>query len=63
MATKSIITGLVLIVLGVVVTVASDSSSYFVNSTFVRWSLYFWVTAGHLDLNHHFMHGAAMFPC
>ena len=63
MATKSIVTGLVLIVLGVVVTAASDSNSAtslipaFVGAVFVILGV-----AGRRkpDLNHHFMHGTAM---
>ena len=63
MATKSIITRLVLIVLGIVVTAASDSNSVtslipaFVGLVYTILGI-----AGKQkpELNHHFMHGAAM---
>ena len=62
MAGKSIATGLLLIVLGVIATIASDSSSVtslipaFVGAVFLLLGI-----AGNQkpELNHHFMHGAA----
>ena len=63
MASKSIATGSILIVLGVVVTIASDSNSVtslipaFVGAAFLLLGI-----AGNQkpDLNHHFMHGSAV---
>jgi len=63
MASKSVITGVVLIILGVVVTIAADSNSAtslipaFVGVVFLLLGI-----AGKQkpELNHHFMHGAAM---
>ncbi|MBJ45910.1 MAG: hypothetical protein ACPHKY_06440 [Acidimicrobiales bacterium] len=62
MSKKSIIVGIVLAVLGVVVTIVSDSSSAtslipaFIGVVFMGLGV-----GGNLkpDLNHHFMHGAA----
>ncbi|MEE2682923.1 MAG: hypothetical protein VYD77_03215 [Actinomycetota bacterium] len=62
MSDKSVITGLILVVLGVVVTIASDSNSAtsmipaFVGAVFFVLGI-----AGKKkpDLNHHFMHVAA----
>ena len=62
MSKKSITTGIVLIVLGVVVTIVSDSGSAtslipaFIGIVFIGLGI-----AGNLKpgLNHHFMHGAA----
>ena len=62
MSKRSITTGVVLIVLGVVVTIVSDSGSAtslipaFIGAVFMGLGV-----GGNLkpDLNHHFMHGAA----
>ena len=63
MASKSIATGSILIVLGVVVTIVSDSNSVtslipaFVGAAFLLLGI-----AGNQkpELNHHFMHGSAV---
>lgn len=62
MAEKSIITGAVLVVVGIVATIASDSGSAtslipaFIGAVFVALGL---VGRAKPDLNHHMMHGAA----
>ncbi|MEM7288018.1 MAG: hypothetical protein AAF480_16830 [Actinomycetota bacterium] len=62
MATKAMITGGVLIAVGIIVTIASDSNSVtslipaFIGVVFVALGL---VARAKPELNHHVMHGAA----